>query len=83
MLTLVFGQYVSVISRLMGEFSGLFGFSCSYTTRHPRPGEREGIEYHFVTAGDMHEAIERVSFAPSACIILFFFFLLKKLLTTF
>src|SRR5476651_2127914 len=24
--------------------------SVSYTTRAPRPGEREGIDYHFITA---------------------------------
>lgn len=29
---------------------GIHGeFSVSYTTRDPRPGEREGVDYHFVT----------------------------------
>jgi len=27
------------------------GFSVSHTTRAPRPSERDGVDYHFVTAG--------------------------------
>src|SRR6187455_2290803 len=33
--------------RLMGEFPDL-RFSVSYTTRRPRPNEREGVDYSFV-----------------------------------
>jgi guanylate kinase len=33
--------------RLMAEFPAL-RFSVSYTTRRPRAGERDGIDYHFV-----------------------------------
>lgn len=33
--------------RLMAEFPDL-EFSVSYTTRKPRPGERDGVDYHFV-----------------------------------
>jgi len=36
--------------RLLDEISGL-EFSVSHTTRPPREGEREGIDYHFVTQG--------------------------------
>jgi guanylate kinase len=33
--------------RLVGEFSAL-SFSVSVTTRRPRPGERDGVDYRFV-----------------------------------
>jgi guanylate kinase len=37
----------TVLSRVLHEVSGL-RFSVSHTTRRPRPGERDGVEYHFV-----------------------------------
>lgn len=37
----------TLIKRLRTEFPGL-GFSVSCTTRTPRPGERDGVDYHFV-----------------------------------
>eukprot|EP00932_Pfiesteria_piscicida_P018968 SRR837773.5807.p1 GENE.SRR837773.5807~~SRR837773.5807.p1 ORF type:complete len:569 (-),score=128.44 SRR837773.5807:51-1610(-) len=45
----------TLIKKLMAEFPTQFGFSVSHTTREPRPGERDGVDYHFVT----REAIER------------------------
>lgn len=38
----------TLISKLMSDFPGRFGFSVSHTTRGPRPGETNGINYHFV-----------------------------------
>ncbi len=37
------------IQRLMAEFPGKFAFSVSHTTRLPRPGEQDGVQYHFTT----------------------------------
>lgn len=37
----------TVLARILGELEGL-RFSVSHTTRPPRPGERDGVEYHFV-----------------------------------
>jgi guanylate kinase len=37
----------TLCKRLLDEVSGL-RFSVSFTTRAPRPGEREGVDYHFV-----------------------------------
>src|SRR5213079_3477964 len=37
----------SLIDALMREDPGL-KFSVSYTTRAPRPGEKDGVDYHFV-----------------------------------
>jgi len=32
-------------------------YSISYTTRPPRPGEQDGIDYHFITTREFEEAI--------------------------
>lgn len=37
----------TVLARVLREMDGL-RFSVSHTTRPPRPGERDGVEYHFV-----------------------------------
>jgi guanylate kinase len=37
----------TVLRRVLDELDGI-RFSVSHTTRPPRPGEREGVEYHFV-----------------------------------
>lgn len=37
----------TVLARVLSEMDGL-RFSVSHTTRPPRPGERDGVEYHFV-----------------------------------
>ena len=34
-----------------------FGFSVSHTTRGPRPGEVEGIHYHFTNRQEMEQGI--------------------------
>jgi len=39
----------TVIKKLTEEsFPNRFGFSVSYTTRGPRPGEEDGTHYNFV-----------------------------------
>ncbi|MFZ9744071.1 MAG: hypothetical protein ACO3BY_00910 [Aquiluna sp.] len=35
-----------------------FMLSVSATTRAPRPGEQDGIHYHFIDQGDFEEMIE-------------------------
>jgi guanylate kinase len=37
----------TVVTRVLNEMDGL-RFSVSHTTRAPRPGEKDGIDYHFV-----------------------------------
>jgi len=43
----------TVLSRVLGETDRL-RFSVSHTSRAPRPGERDGVDYHFVTAAEFH-----------------------------
>ena len=40
--------------------------SVSYTTRGPRPGEVDGLDYHFVTAAEFERMLERGEFLESA-----------------
>lgn len=47
--------------RLLSDFDKL-RFSISATTRPPRPGETDGIDYHFLSAGEFQEKIDREEF---------------------
>jgi len=40
--------------------------SVSHTTRPIRPGEKDGVNYHFVTEGDFLEMLERAEFLEHA-----------------
>lgn len=40
----------TLIKKLRDEFPKLFGFSVSHTSRASRPGEEDGVHYHFTTA---------------------------------
>eukprot|EP00177_Eucheuma_denticulatum_P008559 GFKZ01015584.1.p1 GENE.GFKZ01015584.1~~GFKZ01015584.1.p1 ORF type:complete len:199 (+),score=54.38 GFKZ01015584.1:360-956(+) len=40
----------TLIEKLRSEFPKLFGFSVSHTSRAPRPGEQDGVHYHFTSA---------------------------------
>ncbi len=42
--------------RLLSDLTGV-GFSVSHTTRQPRQGETDGIQYHFVTRNRFEEMI--------------------------
>lgn len=44
----------------------LVQLSVSYTTRKARPGEQEGIDYHFVSPADFNAMLERGEFLESA-----------------
>jgi len=41
-------------------------YSVSYTTRKPRSGEREGVDYHFISAKDFKERIRQGRWAEWA-----------------
>ena len=43
-----------------------FKFSVSHTTRQPRPGEKDGVHYHFVTHKSMQDKIEAGYFVEYA-----------------
>lgn len=41
-------------------------FSVSHTTRRPRPGEQEGVQYHFVTSEEFRRLVEKGAFLEHA-----------------
>lgn len=47
----------TLVSRLKNEFPKTLLTSVSLTTRQPRPDEREGIDYHFVTRDQFEKKI--------------------------
>ena len=56
----------TLITRLTQEFPGVFGFSVSHTTRDPRPGEKDGVHYHFVPLEQMKKDEEAGKFIETA-----------------
>lgn len=56
----------TLLKKVMAEISGL-AFSVSHTTRKPRPGERNGVDYHFVSREEFEADIEHglfIEYAP-------------------
>eukprot|EP00560_Eucampia_antarctica_P008418 CAMPEP_0197826194 /NCGR_PEP_ID=MMETSP1437-20131217/3180_1 /TAXON_ID=49252 ORGANISM="Eucampia antarctica, Strain CCMP1452" /NCGR_SAMPLE_ID=MMETSP1437 /ASSEMBLY_ACC=CAM_ASM_001096 /LENGTH=270 /DNA_ID=CAMNT_0043426523 /DNA_START=137 /DNA_END=949 /DNA_ORIENTATION=- len=58
----------TIISNFMKKDDGakFFGFTVSHTTRQPRPGEINGVHYHFVPYDEMRQAIENNEFLEHA-----------------
>jgi guanylate kinase len=58
----------TIIQKFMKEYGGehFFGFTVSHTTRSPRPGEMDGVHYHFVSQEEMEESIGNHSFLEYA-----------------
>lgn len=53
------GAGKTTLAHELGTRRGDIEFSVSATTRDPRPGEREGIDYHFRSEPEFREMIER------------------------
>lgn len=53
--------------RLREEFPNI-GFSVSYTTRPPRPGETDGVEYNFIDKDRFDEMVASDEFAEYALV---------------
>ncbi|XP_022117511.1 guanylate kinase [Pieris rapae] len=56
----------TLLKRLLKEFPDKFGFSVSHTTRGPRPGEKDGIHYHFTSKELMMSAVDKGEFIETA-----------------
>ena len=55
-----------MIGKLLKEYPDKFGFSVSHTTRKPRPGEEDGIHYHFTTLDLINPEIQEGKFIEHA-----------------
>ncbi|EHY55825.1 Guanylate kinase [Exophiala dermatitidis] len=56
----------TLIKRLFAKHPDLFGFSVSHTTRNPRPGEQDGVHYHFTTTENFEKMIAENAFVEHA-----------------
>ncbi len=54
------------VIRLLRERIPSVRLSISATTRQPRPGERDGVDYHFLTAGQFETLVNEAAFAEHA-----------------
>ncbi len=59
---LVSSTHFCVVKMLLKDFPSRFGFSVSHTTRKPRDGEVDGVDYHFVSREQMLAEIELKKF---------------------
>ncbi|MBX3132992.1 MAG: guanylate kinase [Gemmatimonadaceae bacterium] len=60
------GAGKTTIARKLLERRSDVGYSVSCTTRAPRPGEVNGVDYHFLTPEQFDEAVRRNEFAEWA-----------------
>eukprot|EP00298_Acanthocystis_sp_HF-20_P001927 c12414_g1_i1.p1 GENE.c12414_g1_i1~~c12414_g1_i1.p1 ORF type:complete len:232 (+),score=102.38 c12414_g1_i1:54-698(+) len=56
----------TLLKKLQAEFPDSFGFSVSHTTRKPRPGEKEGVDYFFTSMEEMKKEISAGNFIEHA-----------------
>ena len=58
----------TIINQFMEQspFAKHFGFSVSHTTRQPRPGEENGVHYHFTNVEEMEKMIDDGEFIEFA-----------------
>lgn len=55
----------TLLKRVMADVTGLV-FSISHTTREPRAGERDGVDYHFVSHAEFLSMIDQELFLEYA-----------------
>ncbi|EAX94333.1 Guanylate kinase family protein [Trichomonas vaginalis G3] len=56
----------TIIGKLRELYPGRFDFSVSHTTRKPREGETDGVQYNFVTRKKFEEMIKNGEFLEHA-----------------
>eukprot|EP01038_Epipyxis_sp_PR26KG_P008935 gene8935-12050_t len=56
----------TLVNKLIDKYPSLFGFSVSHTTRQPRPGEENGVHYHFAQQEEINKKISRGEFLEYA-----------------
>lgn len=62
------GSGKTTIARALMEHPDRFVFSVSATTRPPRPGERDGVDYHFMDEAGFQGMVERGELAEWAVV---------------
>ena len=62
------GAGKSTLCKKVVDFFHDLQFSVSYTTRKPRPGEKDGVEYRFIDDGKFEEMVKKDEFAEYAVV---------------
>jgi guanylate kinase len=60
------GGKTTIANELVRRFPRVFGYSVSATTRRPRPGERDGEAYHFLTRDEFQHRVQGGEFLEFA-----------------
>ena len=60
------GGKTTIAKAVREQYPDRFGFSVSATTRKPRPGERDGVDYHFWTRPQFRDAVRAGTFLEHA-----------------
>ena len=60
------GTGKTTVCRLALEKDSQLDFSISHTTRSPRQGEQDGVDYHFVSASEFRQLVEAGAFVEHA-----------------
>lgn len=60
------GAGKGTLIKMLTQGSDEFVFSCSVTTRDPRPGEVHGVDYHFITDGEYDRHLQQEAFLEYA-----------------
>ena len=60
------GGKTTIAKALAAQFPDRFGFSVSATTRRPRPGEQDGVDYHFWDRETFEKAVKAGRFLEHA-----------------
>ncbi|KAH7826196.1 Guanylate kinase [Monocercomonoides exilis] len=58
----------TVIKAMIAQYPDSFGFSVSHTTRKPRPGEENGVAYHFVEQDEYDKMVSEGLFLEHAAV---------------
>eukprot|EP01080_Neovahlkampfia_damariscottae_P009643 gene9643-1847_t len=58
----------TLVKKLLTDFPKIFKLSVSHTTRKPREGEKEGVNYYYTNKEDMKEAIKNNKFIEHATV---------------
>jgi guanylate kinase len=56
----------TLLDKLFKKYPKAFGFSCSHTTRKPRPGEVDHVNYHFCTRPEFDKLVAEKAFIEHA-----------------
>ena len=58
----------TLLSKLLEDFKDELYFSISHTTRKPRNGEKDGIDYHFISKDEFEKKIKQDNFLEYALV---------------